>query len=159
MRTSAVGTLRVEHWFRATPEDVFDAWTSPLVLERWWTAYSGWVPSDCSVDLRVGGSYRLGMRGEDGHEYVVEGTYEEIRRPSLLRYTWCWQNDELHPGHTSVVSVCFESDRDGTTVLLDHSGLLSERSMTRHRDGWNGTLASLEQAVFPTPPIGEGDQK
>ena len=157
MRTSAVDTLKVEHWFRATPEDVFDAWTSPEVLRRWWTAYPGWVPSDCSADPRVGGSYRLGMRDEDGHEYAVEGTYEEVRRPSLLRYTWCWQHDELHRGHTSVVTVHFNSDRGGTTVLLEHSGLASRQSMTRHRAGWNGTLASLEQAVFSTGPTRTGD--
>ena len=150
MRTSAVATLRVERWFRAAPEDVFDAWTCPEVLRRWWTAYPGWVPSECSADLRVGGRYRLGMRDKDGREYVVEGEYEQVQRPSLLRYTWCWQDDELHPGHVSLVSVQFSADRGGTTVLVEHSGLASDRSMTRHRAGWNGTLASLGQAVFPT---------
>jgi len=150
VRTSAVDRLRVERWFRAGPEDLFDAWTCPEVLRRWWTAYPGWAPSECSVDLRVGGRYRLGMRDEGGREYVVEGEYEEVQRPSLLRYTWCWQDDELHPGHTSLVSVRFSADRGGTTVLVEHSGLASARSVTRHRSGWNGTLASLEQAVFPT---------
>ena len=149
MRTSAAGTLRVQRWFRATPEDVFDAWTSPEVLRRWWTAYPGWVPSACSVDLRAGGRYRLGMHDQDGREYVVQGEYQEVRRPWLLRYTWCWQDDDLHPGHVSLVSVHFNADRGGTTVQVEHSGLASARSMTRHGAGWDGTLASLELSVFP----------
>ena len=149
MSASAVEALRIERWFRAAPEDVFDAWTCPEVLRRWWTAYRGWVPSECSVDLRVGGRYRLGMRDKNGNEYVVEGTYEAIQRPLLLRYTWCWQDDELHPGLNSLVSVRFSAEKGGTTVLLEHSGLASGRSVTRHRTGWDGTLASLEQAVFP----------
>jgi hypothetical protein len=53
------------------------------------------------------------------------------------------------PGQ-SVVGICFSADRGGATVLVEHSGFASERSMTRHRASWNGTLASLGQAVFPT---------
>jgi len=143
-------TLRVERWFRAAPEAVFDAWTCPEVLERWWTAYPGWVPTECSVELRVGGRYRLGMRDDEGREYVVAGEYQEVRRPSLLRYTWSWQDDELHPGHTSLVSAHFGADRGGTTVVVEHNGLASAGSVTRHRAGWSGTLTSLEQTVFPT---------
>ena len=105
------------------------------------------------MDLRVGGRYRLGMRDKDGNEYMVEGTYEAIQRPLLLRYTWCWQDDELQPGHKSLVSVRFSAKQGGTTVLLEHSGLASGRSVTRHRSGWEGTLASLERAVFPASSI------
>jgi uncharacterized protein YndB with AHSA1/START domain len=159
VNVTAVKTLRIQRWFLALPAEVFDAWTSPEVLRRWWSAYPGWKPSVCSVDLRVGGRFVLGMRDGDGREHVVEGEYRQVQRPALLRYTWCWQNDELHPGHTSLVTVRFDPDRGGTTVVLEHSGLASDRSMTRHRDGWNGTLTSLAHTVFPDPSTRGGDDK
>ncbi len=159
MSVPALKTLRIQRRFQAPPEEVFDAWTSPEVLRRWWSAYPGWKPSVCCVDLRVGGRYVLGMRDGDGREYVVEGEYQQVQRPSLLRYTWCWQNDELHPGHTSLVTVHFGLDRGGTIVVVEHSGLASDRSMARHRDGWNGTVASLAETVFPQPSAREGDSR
>jgi uncharacterized protein YndB with AHSA1/START domain len=146
--------LVLERSFAAAPVEVFDAWTCPEVLARWWTAYPGWTASVCEVELRVGGSYRLGMRDRDGREYVVTGEYREVERPSRLVYTWCWQADELHPGHVSLVTVQFTAEDDGTVVTLVHSGLPSRESRARHARGWSGTLAKLTQLINDTAEEG-----
>ena len=35
-------TLRLERTFDAPAEAVFDAWTNPEVLRRWWAANAAW---------------------------------------------------------------------------------------------------------------------
>ena len=149
MSSREVATFRLERSFAASPEDVFDAWTNPQVLERWWTVQSGDGSPRCEVDLRVGGRYVLRMRDDSGELHVVGGEYREVDRPRRLVYTWRWEGDGgLHPGHVSVVTVEFRADGDVTNVVLEHSGLASEESRTRHGAGWQAVLERLARVGF-----------
>jgi uncharacterized protein YndB with AHSA1/START domain len=155
MSTGELAAFRLERSFAAAPEDVFDAWTNPEVLRRWWTRDAGVASPGCEVDLRVGGRYVLRMRDRSGELHIVGGEYREVDRPRRLVYTWRWEGDGgLHPGHVSVVTVEFRADGEATTVVLEHSGLASEESRTRHGAGWQAVLASLAQEIF-----GEGDRR
>ncbi|HXP37190.1 MAG TPA: SRPBCC domain-containing protein [Solirubrobacteraceae bacterium] len=146
MSSREVATFRIERSFAAPPEDVFDAWTNPQVLERWWTVQSSQGSPRCEVDLRVGGRYVLRMRDDSGELHVVGGEYREVDRPRRLVYTWRWEGDGgPHPGHISIVTVEFRADGDLTTVVLEHSGLASEESRTRHGAGWQAVLERLAQ--------------
>jgi len=49
--TTEQGALRMERRFDASPEAVFDAWTNPEVLRRWWAAGPGWETPNAEVDL------------------------------------------------------------------------------------------------------------
>jgi uncharacterized protein YndB with AHSA1/START domain len=150
LSTSELAAFRLQRTFAATAEEVFDAWTNPEVLQRWWAARPSWTSPGCEVDLRVGGSYVLRMLdSETGEVYAVGGEYREVVRPHRLVYTWCWQGDDgPHPGHVSLVTVEFRGEGDATTVVLEHSGLPSEQSRRRHGDGWRGTFANLAQRIF-----------
>jgi uncharacterized protein YndB with AHSA1/START domain len=149
MSTGEVATFRLERSFSASPEEVFDAWTNPAVLARWWTVQSSEGSPRCEVDLRVGGRYVLRMRDDAGELHVVGGEYREVDRPRRLVYTWRWEGDGgLHPGHVSVVTVEFRADGDLTNVVLEHSGLASEESRTRHGAGWQAVLERLAQRIF-----------
>jgi uncharacterized protein YndB with AHSA1/START domain len=152
-----VGALRLERSFAAAPEEVFDAWTNPDVLRRWWAAHPNGRSPGCDVDLRVGGRYVLRMRDpESGELHVVGGEYREIARPHRLVYTWCWQGDGgPDPGHVSLVTVQFRSEGERTTVVLEHSGLPSDESRERHGAGWLGTLQNLAARIFPGGGGGE----
>lgn len=153
MSSSDVATFRIERSFAAPREDVFDAWTNPKVLERWWTVQSSQGSPSCEVDLRVGGRYVLRMRDESGELHVVGGEYREVDRPRRLVYTWRWEGDGgLHPGHISIVTVEFRPDGDMTTVVLEHSGLASEQSRTNHGAGWQAVLERLAQQIFAPRP-------
>ena len=49
--------LVIERFMRATPKTVWDAWTTPKLLEQWWVPH----PSLCRVvelDVRAGGAFR-----------------------------------------------------------------------------------------------------
>jgi uncharacterized protein YndB with AHSA1/START domain len=146
---SEMAVFRLRRTFAATPEEVFDAWTNPLVLERWWAAAPTWSSPGCEVDLRVGGRYVLRMRDDDGEEHVVGGEYREVDRPRRLVYTWRWMGEGgPHPGHVSLVTVEFLSDGGQTTLVLEHSGLASERSRESHGEGWTACLENLARRVL-----------
>jgi uncharacterized protein YndB with AHSA1/START domain len=146
---SEVAALRLERTFAATPEEVFDAWTNPVVLERWWAAGPTWTSPGCEVDLRVGGRYTLRMLDDDGELHVVAGEYREVSRPRRLVFTWCWQGaGGPHPGHVSLVAVDFHDDGDGTKVVLEHSGLPSQGSREQHGEGWKACLDNLARRLF-----------
>jgi uncharacterized protein YndB with AHSA1/START domain len=141
-----LAVLRLERSFKAPPEEVFDAWTNPEVLRRWWAAGADWHESGAEVDLRVGGRYRLSMQDpESGDVHVVGGTYRVVERPERLVYSWLWEDGD---GHKSEVSVRFQPDGDGTTVVLEHSALGSVESAERHRHGWEACIDNLATRVL-----------
>lgn len=137
-------TLRLERTFDAPAEDVFDAWTNPEVLRRWWAADPRWRTPVAEVDLRVGGAYRLSMEDPDaGTFHAVRGEYREVHRPERLVYSWSWEQDDGRTGHVSTVTVEFVEQDERTTVVLEHSGLESSRSRERHGRGWAACLELL----------------
>jgi uncharacterized protein YndB with AHSA1/START domain len=56
-------TLTFSRHFRATPAQVYAAWTDPAALPRWWGP-EGWTCETHAMDLREGGEWRFTMRGE-----------------------------------------------------------------------------------------------
>jgi uncharacterized protein YndB with AHSA1/START domain len=149
MSPEQIAPVTLEHSFRATPEEVFDAWTNPEVLLRWWALGPTWTTPGCEVDLRVGGRYQLETIDDKGELFAVAGEYREVDRPRRLVYTWCWQNGYgMHPGHVSVVAVDFVADGDRTIVRLEHSDLASEGSRQGHTAGWLAVLDSLARQIF-----------
>jgi uncharacterized protein YndB with AHSA1/START domain len=147
--TTTAAELRLERTFDATAEAVFDAWTNPEVLRRWWAGGPDWETPLAEVDLREGGSYRLAMHDpEGGMTHTVGGEFTEIRRPERLVYTWTWEDMPESPSDGSVVTVDFAEQDGRTTVTLVHSGLRTDESRARHEHGWNACLDNLESRVF-----------
>jgi uncharacterized protein YndB with AHSA1/START domain len=66
----------------AAREQVFEAWTRPEHVTRWWDA-AGHPLSECEIDLRSGGAFRfVTRRSPDAHEFA--GVYREIAPPDHL---------------------------------------------------------------------------
>jgi uncharacterized protein YndB with AHSA1/START domain len=85
------------------------------------------------------------MRGPDGVEHTVTGTYRTIEPPKRLVYSWHWEDK---PGAgDSVVTVEFNDRGRSTEVVLRHEGLPNEKERADHEHGWNGCLEKLEKAL------------
>jgi uncharacterized protein YndB with AHSA1/START domain len=65
----------------ASAEQLFDAWTLPANVSKWWDP-SGRDLAACKIDLRVGGDFRFVNEGPEQHSF--EGTYAEISRPHRI---------------------------------------------------------------------------
>ena len=147
--TTTAAELRLERTFDASAEAVFDAWTNPEVLRRWWAAGPDWETPLAEVDLREGGSYRLSMRDpESGMTPTVGGEFIEIRRPERLVYTWTWEDMPESPSAGSVVTVEFAEQDGRTTVTLLHTGLGTDESRAQHEHGWHACLDNLERRAL-----------
>ena len=70
--------------FNAPRRLVFDAWTKPALVERWFGRRDGWS-TKAEIDLRPGGIYRFKLREEaSGREIVLRGEYREIVAPDRI---------------------------------------------------------------------------
>lgn len=143
--------LELQHRYAASREQVFEAWTNPEVLKRWWAAAPTWDTPLAEADPREGGSYRLSMRTDTGEVHTVRGEYKEVSPPERLAYTWSWEEGPepaMAGSESSLVVVEFLEDGDGTLVKLTHSGFSNEQIREMHVQGWEAVLANLERNVF-----------
>jgi len=70
----------------APPAAVFRAWTDPETMKQWFAPLPWTVPR-AEVDLRVGGTNTVVMRGPDGNEFPSSGVYLEIVPNERLVFT------------------------------------------------------------------------
>lgn len=106
----------ISRTFRAPPRIVFDAWTKPELVRRWWAPKSlGAEITGCEADVRVGGTYRYVTRAAEG-EFAFIGEYTEITPPSRLVYTQVFE--PMADAGAAVVTVTFEDDGSGNTRLV-----------------------------------------
>lgn len=71
--------------FNAPRDLVFEAWTDPAHLSRWWGP-DGFSTSTSAFDMRPGGVWRFVMHGPDGRDYENRITFDEIVAPERIRY-------------------------------------------------------------------------
>ncbi len=79
-------SLSITRTFAAPRERVFQAWTDPEELKKWWGP-DGYTTPSAEVDLKVGGSYRFAMKPPGGEVFFLSGEYREVRAPEKLVYT------------------------------------------------------------------------
>lgn len=94
---------------------VFEAWTKPELIMRWWAPASfGITFLSCETDVRTGGSYRF-VFGHPASEQPMAffGRYIEVAPPHRL----VWTNEE-EEGGGSITTVTFEETNGRTHVVV-----------------------------------------
>lgn len=140
--TSATTRLEISRVIKASRERVFQAWTDPAQLQRWFGPEAGRTRS-LVADPRVGGSYQWDTVSCDGELMTVRGDYREIIPNQKIVFTWKWDDDEVWDNTTSVVTVELSDVPGGTELRLTHEQLPSEASRERHTEGWNAVVDRL----------------
>jgi uncharacterized protein YndB with AHSA1/START domain len=69
--------------FDAPRERVFEAFSDPSRLARWWGP-KGFTSTIHELDLRPGGAWRFTMRGPDGVHYPNESVFVEVVEPERI---------------------------------------------------------------------------
>ena len=132
--------------FNAPARVVFEAWTKPELLKRWWAPKSTGVSLlSCEVDVRVGGRYRFEFGHEASKELMVFfGRYIEVTPHSRL----VWTNEESDDG--AVTTVTFE-EKAGKTLLVMHELYPSKEALDSAIAGMEGampeTFGQLEELL------------
>ncbi len=117
LRTPGDREIVTERVFDASPQRVWDAWTKPELIARWWGLRDTATRVD-ALELRPGGAWRFVETGSGGAEYAFRGVYREIVPPTRLAFTFEWEGE---PGHVLVDTLDFQDLGDGRTKLVVHA--------------------------------------
>ena len=123
----------VTRTFEAPAHIVFDAWTKPELLRRWWAPKSFGVSLfECEQDLRVGGAYRFTFGRDPKDPEVFSGRYLKVDPPSQLILTQVYER--MADIGDVVVTVDFKETEGRTRLTL--------RQLFPSKEALEGALAS-----------------
>ena len=126
--------------FNAPRHLVYQAWTTPECIKRWWSACRGEV-TVAEVDLRVGGQWRYAMIAHEEFEVAFHGEFREVVDNERIVRTEIY---EAFPDAAALSTETFtESDgRTTLTLLIDH-----ERQEHRDAHVQSGMEDGLQDAL------------
>jgi uncharacterized protein YndB with AHSA1/START domain len=105
--------LVLQRAFQAPAQVVFDMWTKPEHVRKWY-GVRGTTVTVCEIDLRVGGAWRWVVE-RPGLEVAFSGVFREIDPPRRIQRT---ERFESMPGAESLVTITFEESGGQTTLTL-----------------------------------------
>jgi uncharacterized protein YndB with AHSA1/START domain len=124
--------------FDAPLELVFAVYTKPEHVRNWFAPFTDKV-TECSIDLRVGGSYHIVIVTADGIECSFRGTYLEVEPPNRTVATWLFDGwPDAHAVETTELH-----ETDGVTklttrlVFRDQAGRDHMTRFDGQEDGFN----------------------
>ena len=119
LTTAALGDREIvmTREFDAPRPLVFDAFTKPDLVKKWFLGPEGWSMPVCEIDLKVGGRYRYVWTKEPkGTSMGVSGVYREVSSPARIVHTQRF-DEAWYPGEC-VVTTAFEETGGRTTVTM-----------------------------------------
>jgi len=139
--------LVIERTYDAAPEAVFQAWTDPQALSRWFGPEGTQAVLEVDIDLRVGGRYHIAFVTDDGEHHDVSGVYRAVEFPRLLCFTWAWRST---PERESLVTIRLEPAAGGTRLHFCHERFFDQVARDNHERGWSGTFRKLDRFLQET---------
>ena len=134
--------------FDAPARLVFEAWTKPEHMRRWFGPV-GWPITMCEMDVRVGGRWRMAMTGPSGVQATpFGGTYREIDPPRRL----VLDNGFEEEGAERMVWTVTFDETDGRTTLTVRTLFSSKARLEQYlgmgfRQGFDSGLDQLGDVV------------
>lgn len=139
-------SLQIKRTFAAPQQTLFDAWTKPERLKKWFLAGSkNHETRILEVDLRVGGKIRAeSLNKAEGKSFRLLAEFKEIVPIEKLVYTWTWE-EGMSEGGESLVTVQFRQlgESNFTEVTLTHERFPNSQVRDQHNAGWNGCFDTL----------------
>jgi len=139
----------VTRTFDAPARIVFDAWTKPELLTRWWAPASlGVTFISCEADVRSGGTYRFVFAHPASEQPMAFfGRYLEVVPPSRL----VWTNEE--GGENGAVTTVTFEEKNGRTLVVMHDlypskAALDEAIASGSMGGYDETFAQLDALLL-----------
>jgi uncharacterized protein YndB with AHSA1/START domain len=104
--------------FDAPRHLVFQAFTTPELVRRWWHAKRGEMTT-CEIDLRVGGAWRYVMVTPDGFEVGFHGVYREVVPNERIVSTEFYEGvpEGVSEEDATTVNTATFTEVDGRTTL------------------------------------------
>jgi uncharacterized protein YndB with AHSA1/START domain len=156
--TTKTEALVITRIFDAPRERVWEAWTEPEHLMKWWGPKDFTSPA-CRMDFRVGGKYLFCMRSPEGKDFWSTGVYKEIVVPERIVCTDCFADEHgnVVPATyygmgddfplENIVTVTFEDHNGKTKMTLKHEGIPAGEMRKLTGMGWNESFDKLSESL------------
>jgi uncharacterized protein YndB with AHSA1/START domain len=161
-QTNKKNQLVITRVFDAPRHLVWEVWTDPKHVKRWWGP-KGFTTPVAKNDFRVGGKYLYCMRGPKDTEYDKDfwstGVYREIVKPERIVATDSFADDKgnVVPGShygmpddfplEMLVTVTFEDIGGKTRMTLRHAGMPAGEMADGAGQGWNESFDKLDELL------------
>lgn len=116
-------TFRTSIDIEADPDQVFDYFTRPELLVRW-------MGDVARLEASAGGVFSVDING-----VAIRGQFVRLDRPRLIEIAWGEAGNAIMPPGATRLLVTLTAHRNGTRVVLEHSGLAADEAK-KHATGW-----------------------
>ncbi len=150
--------LIITRVFDAPRQRVWQAWSDPEILKRWWGPKSFTVPF-AEIDFKVGGKYLYCMRSPEGKDYWGTGVYREIVPFELIKITDSFADETgkivpaAHYGMSGawplelLITITLEEHENQAKMTLRHVGIPAGENRDGAEQGWNQSFDKLAQTL------------
>jgi len=175
MSVKTENALVIRRVFDAPRELVWETWTNPEKVKKWWGPKMFTAPA-ASMDFRVGGTYLFCMRSDEGPEAWQKGvwstgTYKEIlpmekivstdsfadENGNIVSATYYGMNADF-PREMLVTVALKDYDTNKTKLVLMHEGIPGGEDRKGAIQGWNESFDKLEQALASSQRVGDSHE-
>jgi uncharacterized protein YndB with AHSA1/START domain len=145
----------IERIVDAPPALVFQCWTDPAHLARWWGPH-GFTNPVCEIDPAVGGAWHIVMQGPDSTRYPCGCIYQEIVPNERIVLT----NNAMDAAGTTILDglttvICAETNGK-TRMTVDTRAIALVEHAVQFLDGmdigWTQSLERLDAEIASNHP-------
>jgi uncharacterized protein YndB with AHSA1/START domain len=120
--------ITVTHDTKASPEAIWDAWTDPSSIARWWGP-EGFSSTVRELAVRAGGRLDVVMHGPDGTDFANVYIFDAVDRPNRIAYTNQGSEEWGLAPFSSVVDIVKSGDLTRLTMTTQYE---NEEEYRRH---------------------------
>ncbi len=140
--TAMPDTLVSHFLLPAAPARVYEAWTTPAIIQAWWGALDQFK-TRYTHEPRVGGQWRAEFTTPAGDVYACYGEYRRLEpgQALALTYQFSWAPDDA----PILAEFEFEAEGPETIVTLTQTGAITDDMRKDGEGGWSVTLDFLRK--------------
>lgn len=149
--------IQIERYFNAPRQLVWDAWTKPEHMQKWWGPKNWSVPV-IKMDMRTGGTYFYCMRSDAGQDIWCTGKYLVVDPISRLEITDSFADEQGNIVSSErygmqamplemLVTVTFEDLGNRTKLTMTHEGMPAGEVSSGALEGWSEMFDKLEEML------------
>jgi uncharacterized protein YndB with AHSA1/START domain len=124
--------VSVSRSFNAPRDLVWEAYTTPELVQRWLLGPPGWTMPVCEMDVRPGGKYRWAWESEeDGTSFGFHGEFREVEAPARITHVEAYDPGDMggsmEESGEALVTLTF-TESGGITTLTTHIEYASKQA-------------------------------
>ncbi len=167
--TQSGRSLILTRVFDAPIATVWDAWTRPDALAKWWGPHG--MTASATLDVRKGGAFSLTMHAADGADYPITGEYLDVVENRYLvmemhldDHPASWHDylaeevtkaggaEDVPPSLTVTTRVTFETQGTGQTRLTVEQVYATDADREAYHamgsvEGWSQSFEKLDRVL------------